>query len=330
MRPLVAPIIAPIAPILAALAVCAVAAPARADDAKAQEKLQAAYAHWKDDTPDAALALAQEALAETGPTSNRLVRGQVLLFIGSLHQVKTGRLDLALAAYDELITLLGDASSDAARRLAAQALVRKGNIIYAEKDDFDGAIELYRRAQELVELASTADTASQLCYRHARAAERTPEERARDLDMALALSREALDLAPRHAQPGAKLDKFMAKFRLQLCLVLEAQGKKDEADAEWRDVHEADLDENALYQRALREAVHGDLAKAGQLLREALALRPTSDTRNQLRKFIRTEPDLQPGLARDDWKDVVTDEPPGRGPAAPAAPPASEAPPPGH
>lgn len=290
---------------------------ARADDAEAQRLLREAYDRWKDETPDRCLALAEQALAAE-PTTG-LVRAQVLLFLGSLHQVKTGRLEDALACYDELSALLKGDSSDPARRLLAQALVRQANIVYAEHDDHEQALELLRQAQEALPLASTADMASQLCYRLGRGAS-DPAERARWLELALTLANEAIGMA--QARPGARpgddggrgeegqrrRKTFVARFRLQLTLVLEGLGREDEAAAAWAEVDEADLDENAHYQRALLHAVRGDLEQAGASLRAALATRPTAATRNQLRKFVRTEPDLSAGLGREDWRALVTDE----------------------
>lgn len=283
--------------------------PALADDAEAKKLLGQAYERWNDPTPDRALELGEQALAAV--TSDRLLRGQTLLFVGSLHQVKTGRLDDALARYDELLLLLSDDASDGSRRLRAQALVRKANIIYAERDDAEGAIELYRQAQELMHLASTADTASQLCYRVGREAKRPAEERARWLEMAHALALEAVEtFTARTAEGGARRNAIMAKFRLQLVIVLEALGRERDADAEWSRIAPAHLDDNCHYQLAILHALRGEPDAARASLERAMALRPTVDTRNQLRKYLRTEPDLQGCLAREDWRALVTDETP--------------------
>jgi tetratricopeptide (TPR) repeat protein len=278
-----------------------------ADDADAKKLLAQAYERWNDPTPERALDLGEQALAAI--TTDRLLRGKTLLFIGSLHQVKTGRLDDALGRYDELLALLAQDSGEEARGLRAQALVRKANIIYAERDDPEGAIELYRQAQELMHLASTADTASQLCYRVGREARRTPEEKARYLDMALTLAQEAVDgFSARTADGGRRRNAIMAKFRLQLVIVLEALGRKDEAAAQWARIAPEHLDDNCHYQLAVLHALRGDPDQARASLERAMALRPTVDTRDQLRKYIRTEPDLQGFLDREDWRPLVTDE----------------------
>lgn len=301
-----------------ALLAAAAALPARADDVEAQRLLAQAYERWRDDTPDRCLELAEQALA--APPSTPLVRAQVLLFLGSLHQVKTGRLDDALAAYDEVEALLAPDGGEPARRLRVQALTRKANIIYAEKDDHEAAIELYRQAQEVLHLASTADTASQLCYRVGRGAA-DPDERTRWLEMSLTLASEAVDsLSQVRARPGGRggdegggrggprRGAFAAKFRVQLTLVLEALGRKDEAAAVWAEVKPDDLDDNAQYQLALLRALRGDLDGAAEALRRSMATRPTAATRNQLRKYVRTEPDFRPALALEGWRDLVTDE----------------------
>lgn len=298
---------------LAGLAVLGATA-ARADDAAAQELLREAYGHWKDESPAAAVELAEKALA-ANPTTP-LVRAQVALFLGSLHQVKTGDLEQALAQYDAVDALLRDATAEDARRLRVQALVRKANIVYAERNDHEAALELYRQAQEAHHLASTAETASQLCYRVARGAT-SDDERARYLDLALLLAREAVDWVPPRREGGGeggqarggRMGAWRAKFRLQLVIVLEAQGKKDEAAAVWAEVDPEAFDENAQYQLALLHALRGDLAKAGEALTKSMAARPTADTRNQLRKYLRTEPDFAPALQREDWSALVTDEP---------------------
>lgn len=292
-------------------AAVALTSAARADDAEAQRLLVEAYDHWKDESPALAVELAERAFAAGATTP--LVRAQVALFLGSLHQVKTGDLDEAIVQYDAVDALLRDDGAEAARRLRAQALVRKANIVYAERDDHEAALELYRQAQEAHHLASTAETASQLCYRVARGA-KVEEERARYLDLALLLAREAVDwVPPRRGEgerrDGGRMGAWRAKFRLQLVIVLEAQGKKDEAAEVWADVDVAAFDDNAQYQLALLQALRGDLAKAGEALTKAMASRPTADTRNQLRKYLRTEPDFAPGLTREDWSALVTDEP---------------------
>lgn len=292
-------------------AAVALTSAARADDAEAQRLLVEAYDHWKDESPALAVELAERARAAGATTP--LVRAQVALFLGSLHQVKTGDLDEAIVQYDAVDALLREDGAEAARKLRAQALVRKANIVYAERDDHEAALELYRQAQEAHHLASTAETASQLCYRVARGA-KVEEERARYLDLALLLAREAVDwVPPRRGEgerrDGGRMGAWRAKFRLQLVIVLEAQGKTDEAAEVWADVDVAAFDDNAQYQLALLQALRGDLAKAGEALTKAMASRPTADTRNQLRKYLRTEPDFAPGLAREDWSALVTDEP---------------------
>src|SRR5688500_4654701 len=139
-----------------ALALLLLLAPlARADDQEAARLLREARAHWEDPSPDEAVRLAEEALAL--PTTP-FMKANALLMLGSLHQVKTGKLDDALARFDEVVSVLKDDGSQESRRLRAQALVRKANIIYAERDDHAGALELYRQAQEAQQLASTADT----------------------------------------------------------------------------------------------------------------------------------------------------------------------------
>lgn len=283
---------------------------ARPDDTAAQRLLQDASAHWNDPTPDAALALAERALAATeGPGANRLVRGNVLVFLATLHQVKTGRLEDAFGRCEEAISLLEDATSSDARSLRARAMVLQANIIYDSRGDHEAALDLYRRAQEASQLASTADTAAQLCYRVARAPARAGPDRARYLELALRLSREAIDLVPAQVADGRARAHTLARYRLQLVLTLSALDRDQEAATERSAIPPADFDANCLYQLALVAAVENDLAKAGETLTRAMALRPTAEKRNLLRAFVRGEPDFQAGLAREDWRTLMADEP---------------------
>jgi tetratricopeptide (TPR) repeat protein len=187
--------------------------------------------------------------------------------------------------------------------------VLEASIIYDTRGDHEAALELYRKAQEASQLASTADTAAQLCYRVAGAPSRAGAERARYLDLALRLSREAIELVPAQVAAGPARARTLARYRLQLVLTLFALGQGQEAAAERAAIPPGDFDDNCLYQLALVAAVENDLAKAGETLARAIALRPTPEKRNLLRAFARGEPDFAAALAREDWRALMTDEP---------------------
>jgi tetratricopeptide (TPR) repeat protein len=292
---------------------------ARADDALAEKRLKEAYEHWKDETPDECLRLAESALA--AEPERRILRAQILLFLGSVHHLKTGHIDLAIARYDDVINSLQNPDPPF-RPVLADAMVRKGNLLYAERDDPKGALALYIAAQQIVPLATTADTASQLLYRLGRQGADGDAAKAQEqLSTAVTLAKEAVATCAAQFRDERRAAKMLARFRLQLVIALEGSGKKAEGQTEWQDVRIDLLDDGAAYQLAVLHGVRGEADEALESMRRFMAVRPTPATRNQLRKFIRTEPDLVPFLERDGWRALVTDEPEDA-----AAPPPAPAP----
>lgn len=289
----------------------ALATPAVAGDQEAFGLLRQAHERWNDPDPAEALRLANEALAQN-PTS-KVIRTQILLFIGSLHQVKTGNLDAALERYDQIIQSLVAVTDPQLKQLKADAMVRKGNILYAERDDAAGALKLYQSANETNQLSTTQDTASQLAYRMGRDPARGQQDRQKFMDVALKASREAVQLAPRQFQGDeARQAGNLAKCQLQLVIVLTALGQGDEAQTVWDSIDKARFADAALYQRALLAALRGQADDATALLKQFMSTRPAGEdgrtARNQLRKFIRSEPDFAALRARPDWKELVDDE----------------------
>lgn len=298
---------------LVSLATLVLGVTARADDAEAHKLLLEAYSHWRDAEPTRSLDLATRALAAK-PTSKG-VKTSIQLFLVSLHQVKTGRLEDALALCDEIAAQLSDTETDPKLRTTlADSLVRKANIIYGEKDDAAAALELYGRAQSLQPLSSTADAASQLCLRVGRAKATPEEQRQEKLDLALALARDSIELVNVQYQRPEKRAQVRTKCLLQLAIVHLARKETDDAEATWRELDERLLDDNCQYQLCVWWALQGELEKAKAAARRSLELRPTGLTRNQLRRFMRSEPDLVPLLTREDWKAIATDEDPAAGP----------------
>lgn len=284
---------------------------ARAGDNEARGLLKKAYDHWNDPQPTEALALADQALAQN-PT-DQVLRTQIQLFIGSVHQVKTGDLDQALSRYDAIIQALVGVTDNQLKQLKAEAMTRKGNILYSEKDDAEGALRLYSAAHEAWQLSTTVDTASQLAYRLGRSEGRPAADKAKFMDFALKASREAVQLAPRQfAGDATRQANNLAKCKLQLTIVLTALGQTDEANTVWGSIEQDKLTDAALYQRAMLHALKNEADQATDCLKRFMATRPAGNdgkkARNQLRKFIRTEPDFATLRAREDWHELITDE----------------------
>lgn len=289
----------------------ALATPALAGDQEAQTLLRQAYDHWKDPEPAEALRLAEEALAQN-PT-NKVLRTQIELFIGSLHQVKTGNVDAALEKYDQVIRSLVGVTDPQLKQLKADAMVRKGTLLYSEKDDPEGALRLYKSAHESFQLSTTVDSTSQLAYRMGRDQARSEADRNKFMDVALKAAEEAIQLAPRERADAARQAANLAKYKLQLTIVLTALGRADDAQAQWASIDTTKLTDASLYQQAVLHALRGDADQATEVLKRFMSTRPAGDegavARNQLRKFIRSEPDFAQLRARADWKELIEDEP---------------------
>lgn len=293
-----------------ALALCA--STAQAGDKEARDLLKQAHEHWNDPEPTKALELA-EAAAKAAPTDATL-KHQIDLFIGSVHQAKTGNFDAALEKYDAIIRGLVNVTDAGLRQIKAQAMVRKGTILYTERDDAEAALRLYQSAHQAFQLSTTVDTASQLAFRLGRNPSRPDNEKKTFMDFALSAAREAVQLAPREQKNNPEAQaKNIAKCKLQLVIVLTALGQTAEAQKVWGEVDAAQLTDSTLYQRSILHALKGEADQATDCMKRSLAARPAGpeglQARNQLRKMIRTEPDLAPVRGRDDWKDLVTDEP---------------------
>jgi hypothetical protein len=115
-------------------------------------------------------------------------------------------------------------------------------------------------------------------------------------------------------QRAEKRAQVRTKCLLQLAIVHQARKELDDAEGTWRELDEKLLDDNCQYQLCVWWALQGELEKSKAAAQRSLDLRPTGLTRNQLRKFMRSEPDLLPLLTREDWKAIATDEDPAAGP----------------
>jgi tetratricopeptide (TPR) repeat protein len=290
--------------------------PVWAGDDQAMARLQEAYGHWNDENPATCLRLAEQAL-EAGPDS-RVLRMQIVLFIGSVHHVKTGDLDQAMRRYNQVINALPGVTEPELRQIKADAMVRKGNIIYSDyPDDEDhnaairrrrDALRLYRTAHSAFPLSTTADTVAQLCYRQAR--DERAGNNAENLELSVALAREALELAERQFGSNAeRLANHVAKVNLQLAISLYAQDNADEAERVFRAIPAAHLTEASYYQQGIWHVLHAREGEAIEALQAFMDTRPNARTRNQLRKFIRDEPDFTAHIDDAAWANLVQDEP---------------------
>jgi tetratricopeptide (TPR) repeat protein len=302
------------APLLALFALVALAPLGRAGDAEAKALLDEALKHWSDPQPTEVLRLANEALGK-GP--EKVLKTQIQILIGSVHQAKTGDLDAALKIYDEIIQANVNATDNNLKQLKADAMVRKANILYSEKDDTEGALRLMQSAHQIWPLSTTADNASQFLFRQGRLRDKAADAKKTALEGALRLEEEAIQRAPGQfgdARLKDRLAKHVAKCKLQLALVQLALGKADESKATYDSIPAADMGDACLYQQAVLEAMQGAAPegitdKLTRFMTNTRARGPEgAKARNQLRKFIRTEPDFEKFLTREDWKPLVTDE----------------------
>ncbi len=280
------------------------ATPAFATDNEAKRLFSEAHKQWDGD-PAAVQALLEKAVEEA---ESKALKLNLTLILGQFHQGKTGDFDAAIQAYQRVITgTIGDNSKNM-RNFKAQALMNMGIVYYTRKHNLDEAVIKLTDSLELSPTCNTADNLSQLLYRLGRDTKRSEKSRGLQLEKALKIARISLELDKENAD-RASTPARRAKLRLQLVIVLTAMGKTAEADAEWKAIKAADLKNNALYQLAILYALRGKSAdEVGAPLKKSLEVRPSPVARNQIRWFIRTEPDLSKFLKEESWKALVTDE----------------------
>jgi tetratricopeptide (TPR) repeat protein len=283
------------------------------DDATYQKAItdyKAAMQVWKTDATQCQ-ALLETALGHLSPTSTgrfKLLRANLNLILGQLHQGKTADFKTATGYYRSVLRENLGVEDPRIKNLKAQALLNLGTMAYSVQRKVTEAVIKYQDAHKTFPTAQTADSLSQILFRQARDPKVSVLARKKKIDSAEALAREALMI---DAQDPNSKPHLRAKYRLQLVLVLTAREKKAEADAEWAKVDAKVLGDTALYQLAQLAALQGKDAKAvGDLLTRAntAGLRPKAAARNQLRWFIRTEGDFAGFLADPTWKALVTDE----------------------
>lgn len=283
----------------------ALASPAMATDNEAKRLFGEAHKAWDGD-PAKVQDLLEKAVAEA---ESKALKLNLTLILGQFHQGKTGDFDAAIKAYQRVITgTIGDNSKNM-RNFKAQALMNMGIVYYTRKHNLEEAVVKLTDSLELSPTCHTADNLSQLLYRLGRDPKRSEKARGLQLKKALKIARMSLELDKENAD-RASTPARRAKLRLQLVIVLTAMGNTAEAEAEWKATKESDLKNNALYQLAILKALRGgNAAEVAAPLKKSLEVRPSPVARNQIRWFIRTEPDLSKFLKEESWKELVTDEP---------------------
>jgi len=282
----------------------AVGTPALAGDSEAQALLQDAIENWRDPDPNVPHTAVQQALTEAESVGLKL---NALSLIGKLQHYRFGNVNAAMQWYDRVITESEEVTEPELKKLRADAFRAKGTIFYSEKDDVEQALVHFRASHKTYPTSRNADTLSQILIRIGRGPV-ADDKRAKLCLQALQLAEEAID---RYSKGVSQSESEMAKFRLQKVIALTALGRREEAVQAWKECPPEALNDYALYQRGVLMAMQSaDGARVAEKLRDALKkLFPTPKARNQLRKFIRTEPDFKPYFEREDWKDLVEDEP---------------------
>jgi tetratricopeptide (TPR) repeat protein len=287
-----------------ALLALALPSPARADDTEAVAKYKQAVKLWNDPDPMKAVKVAEQALEAA---ESKKIRLNVLLLLGRLHSAKTGDTKAATKHYEELVASINSVSArdKGFLGLKSDALLSLGNMALAEEDDREKAEGLWQRSYEAKATPGNAEVLSLHHFNESFGAEGEKGKRVR-LEKALTYAKEAVHLVER-ARP--RNHAYVAKVQLQKVLVLTALERTEEADEAWAAIHQPSLDATASYQLAQLRALQGQDAEAlAKLLQDAMKVRPTPATRNDLRKWIRQDPVFKPFLEHEAWKELVTDE----------------------
>ena len=208
---------------------------ASGDDTRALELLEEAGTEWSEPGIDHVLEILWEARAEA---QSLATRKRVELHLASYLQAKVGLLDEAEALFDDVIVSLVGVEDPLLRRIKADAMLRKGNLVYAKSINSgvadpratESAFQLYIASNQTHRRATTADIASQLSYRMATDGQRTPLIRQKILEQAEKLSQEALEVSSYEFEGAPDEEReALARFRLQLAIVWHEQGKTEEA-----------------------------------------------------------------------------------------------------
>ncbi len=272
----------------------------QAGDREARRFYDKALEKWDDPNPNLPVKYAEKALEHA---VNKTLRANILFILGRLHHSRTGDFDKAEANYQKVVKENIGVTDNTLKRIKADCFRNLGNLIYAERGDIKLALTKYRASHNTYATPETADTLSQFLYRIGRDPKKNRAARDKQLKAAIKLAREAMD---RNDKLPTRKPNETARFRLQLVIALTAAGKTKEATEVWAATKQDKLTRNSFYQRALFMALSKEEpAKIAEILHQTLDPRPTAKTRNDLRKFIRSEPDFKSFLTREDWKTLV-------------------------
>ena len=191
----------------------------------------------------------------------------------------------------------------------AQAMVAKANLCYAERGEVERALKIYLGADYTMQSATTCDVASQFCYRVSRERDRDAELRARMTARAEEFALEALRLAPAQVDDAEQRKGLIARYLLQLAIVYWARGNRTTSRLVEDMIDPQHLGPETLYQQSVFAALRGEDTRARELMRAFFdTTRSTAAARNDLRKFVRGEPDLQRLIGDASWRYLVEDE----------------------
>lgn len=299
------------------LALTLIAIPAaRAGDPEAEKLYAEARAAWKGNKePGEVVGLLDKALAAEPKTRELLY--QILLTKGKYLQGIVSDLPAAEAVYTRIIKELAapKETETVLREIKSEAMAAKAVVVYSDRKDVEAAFGLFKGAVLNWAKSSICDNGSQFLYRLGRDAERPEAKRKELLEFSLKCSQDALNFVEKEVPQAEQRAPILAKYQLQLAIVQHATGKADDAAKTFAAIDKAQLEKNpmTLYQHALWHNLNGDVDATTKALEEFMkktrAEGPAGlKARNQLRKYIRNEPDFKPHLGREDWKGLVTDE----------------------
>lgn len=291
---------------------------ARAGDAEAKALRDKASKAWSDGKDQAeVLKLFDEALAAK-PT-DRAILYSTLLMKGQYLQAIVSDLPAAEVVYTKIITELAglEESETVLRMLKSEAMAAKAVLVYAAREDAEQAVSLFKGALMNWTKSSICDRGSQFLFRLGRdATKRDAGKRKELMDISLKSAQEAVQFIAKEQPQADKAAPALARYQLQLAVVQLALGQEEEARKTRAAIDQAQLgaQPGTLYQQALWHVLSGDADAATAALKEFMVkTRPSGPagvkSRNQLRKFIRGEPDFKPLFAREDWKELTVDEP---------------------
>jgi tetratricopeptide (TPR) repeat protein len=271
-----------------------------AGDREARRFYDKALEKWDDPNPNLPVKYAEKALEHA---TNKTLRANILFILGRLHHSRTGNFEKAEANYQKVVTENIGVTDNTLKRIKADCFRNLGNLIYAERGDIKLALTKYRASHNTYATPETADTLSQFLYRIGRDPKKNMAARRKQLTASIKLAREAMD---RNDKLPTRKPNETARFRLQLVIALTAAGETKEAKEVWEATKTEKLTRNSFYQRAqYMTLMKEDPAKIADVLHQTLDPRPTVKTRNDLRKFIRSEPDFQAFIQRKDWETLV-------------------------